>query len=120
MLKIRPTPFVAAACVLASSVGWALPVETAGSHRGIPWRVETAPHGAGVILAGEVRRSVLSAGRRPRGRVRVELLDAAGAAVVTYHATLQPRTLGRHTQRASFRVEVPELPGAATRVRVTY
>ncbi|MDZ7751571.1 MAG: hypothetical protein U5S82_07905 [Gammaproteobacteria bacterium] len=99
----------------------ALPsVAVATTVWGTPYDVRVVPEEAGIRVSGGIRAAAVHPGRRLAGRVRVEVLDGAGAVLAAGHGEVRRETPARHTQRGRFEVDLGPLPARAVSLRVVY
>ncbi len=96
------------------------PVAVAATVWGTPYGVRVEAEEAGVRVRGNVRAAAINPGRRLTGRVRVEVVDGAGAVLAVDHGEVRRKTSARHTNRGRFEVNLGALPARAAALRVVY
>lgn len=96
------------------------PVAVATTVWGTPYDVRVVTEDAGIRVRGGVRAAAIHPGRRLAGRVRVEVLDDAGAVLAARHGKVRRETPARHTRRGRFEVDLGPVPAPAASLRVVY
>ncbi|MET0029153.1 MAG: hypothetical protein ABW101_16105 [Candidatus Thiodiazotropha sp.] len=86
----------------------------------VPYAVEIHELDSGVSISGRLMKSASNPSRRFYGTVYVEMLDKDGEVVAVEQAKPQRMGPAKHSQRASFQVQVDSLPHDVDVVRISY